>query len=107
MFHKVVKQHMQVAVGVLISTFKYRFTKQFFSDFLNRFRFDRIMVVSLWPHFWPALYTMHAQCGLSRVLDETIKLENWNENNQVCLHLRSSADNVALSHSPALRRGCC
>jgi len=23
--------------------------------FLNRFLFDKIMVMSLWPHFWPTL----------------------------------------------------
>jgi len=26
-------------------------------NFLNRLRFDRIMATSLWPRFWPTLYT--------------------------------------------------
>jgi len=25
-------------------------------NFLNRLRFDRIMVMSLWPPFWPTMY---------------------------------------------------
>ena len=25
-------------------------------NFVNRLRFDRIMVMSLWPVFWPTLY---------------------------------------------------
>jgi len=25
-------------------------------NFFNRLRFDRIVVTSLWPHFWPTLY---------------------------------------------------
>ena len=28
-------------------------------NFLNRLRFDRIMVMSLWPPFWPTMYITH------------------------------------------------
>ena len=27
--------------------------------FVNRLRFDRIMVMSLWPVFWPTLYMVY------------------------------------------------
>ena len=30
-------------------------------NFFNRLRFDRIMVMSLWPHFfWPTLYMLRS-----------------------------------------------
>jgi len=42
---------MQDAVG-FFSPFNSKFTKESFSEiFLNRLRFDRIMVMSLWPPF--------------------------------------------------------
>ena len=32
--------------------------RNFAVNFFNRFRFDRIMVMSLVPLFWPTLYTV-------------------------------------------------
>jgi len=48
---------MQGVVGLLIVIYC-KFTKESSSEkILNRLRFDRIMAMSLWPHFFsPALY---------------------------------------------------
>ena len=35
-------------------------------NFFNRLRFDRIMVTSLWPRFWPTLYSWLQRRGHSR-----------------------------------------
>jgi len=55
-FHKVVWQHMQVLEGFLITRPVYcKFTKESFSkNFFvhNRLKFDRLMAMSLWPHFF-------------------------------------------------------
>jgi len=32
--------------------FNYEFTEESSSEFFNRLRFDRIMVMSMWPHFF-------------------------------------------------------
>jgi len=53
MFHKLMWQHMQDAVGFLITTLKRNLPEK---KTENRLRFDRIMVMSLWPYlFWPTL----------------------------------------------------
>ena len=31
--------------------------------FSNRLRLDRIMIMSLWPAFWPTMYTMYKRPG--------------------------------------------
>ena len=50
-------------VGVVNNQIKKRFIAEFAS---LRLRFDRIMVMSLWPHFWPTLlYDVIYQTGAS------------------------------------------
>jgi len=51
MFHKVVWQHMQELVRFLISFFANLPKKSSSEKLVNRLKFDRIMAVSLWPHF--------------------------------------------------------
>jgi len=50
MFHKVVQQHMQGAVGFINIHLPANF-KDSSSEFYNRLKFDRIMVMSLSPRF--------------------------------------------------------
>ena len=52
MFHKLVYQHMHGAVGFLICI-KLQIYQGIFQwkSFVNRLKFDRIMVMSLWPRF--------------------------------------------------------
>jgi len=53
MFHKVVWQHMQELVGFLITTLLQIYQGIFqWKKFLFRLRFDRIMAMSLRPHFF-------------------------------------------------------
>jgi len=58
MFHKVMWQHMQGVVGYLITTLL-----QIYKGILkrknveNQLRFDRIIAMSLWPHFFGPRYT--------------------------------------------------
>ena len=49
---------MQGAVGFLISFYKLQIFQEIFQwkSFFNRLRFDRIMIMSLWPTFWHILY---------------------------------------------------
>ena len=55
--------------GILKYPFNYKRTKELSSDFfLNLSRFDRIMVMSLWPTFWPTLYIV---CVRARVVSNT------------------------------------
>jgi len=52
MFHEVVWQYMQVAVGLLITTLLQIYQGIFQRKKIkNQLRFDRIMAMSLWPHF--------------------------------------------------------
>ena len=52
MFHKVVWQHMQRVVVFLITSLLQIYQGIFQSkSFVKRLRFDRIMAMSLWPHF--------------------------------------------------------
>jgi len=58
MFYKVTWQHMQGVVRFLITSLLQIYSEIFpWVNFMNRFRFDRIMVMSLWPHIWPILYS--------------------------------------------------
>ena len=38
--------------------------------FLNRLRIDRIMIASLWPRFWPILYTILFSFRVHRILQK-------------------------------------
>jgi len=52
MFHKVVWKHMQGAMGFLITNLLQIYQGIFqWKKFVNRLRFDRIIAMSLWPHF--------------------------------------------------------
>jgi len=44
--------------------------------FVNRLRFDRIMVMTLWPRFWPTLYVKKIHRFLSSTKKTRTK-ENW------------------------------
>jgi len=62
MFYKVTWQHMQGVVRFLITSLLQIYSEIFpWVNFMNRFRFDRIMVMSLWPHILahPVLSTLH------------------------------------------------
>jgi len=52
MFHRVVSQHMHGVVGFFNIHLTINLPRNLLMKFfLNRFRFDRIVVMSLWPHF--------------------------------------------------------
>jgi len=52
---------MQGAVGFLKYLFNCKFTTESSSE-KDRLRIDRIMVMSLWPLFWPTLYNVFEDC---------------------------------------------
>ena len=56
--------------GISKYPFNYKRTKELSSDifFKNLLRFDRIMVMSLWPTFWPTLYIVYVR---ARVVSNT------------------------------------
>jgi len=58
MLHKVVCRHIQEVLGFLINTLPQVYLGIFqWKNFVNRLRFDRIMAMNLWPHFFgPTLY---------------------------------------------------
>jgi len=56
MFHRVVWQHMLGAVGFLICIKLQIYEAIFIEKIVNRFRFDRIMVMSLWSRFFGPSY---------------------------------------------------
>ena len=58
-------------------------------NFVNRLTFDRIMVVSLWPHFWTTMYierefvNLNAQklvifmCIVIIIITENVKINSF------------------------------
>jgi len=51
-----VSQHMQGAMALLNTHLTANLPRKLPVKIVNRLRFDRVMVVSLWPHFWLTLY---------------------------------------------------
>jgi len=67
----------QGIVGFLISAELQIYPKNFpVKKFLNRLIFDRIMVMSLWPGFWPTLYNAYCilGCGCSKTRTASARL---------------------------------
>ena len=60
MFHKVVWQHMQGVVGFFNNALLQIYLEIFQWKNWNRLRFDRIMAMDLWPHFWVHHVYSHA-----------------------------------------------
>ena len=65
MFHKVVWQHMKCVVEFVLTSLLQIYQEILeWIFFLNRLRFDRIMAMSLWPHFFGPPCMRSIRCRL-------------------------------------------
>ena len=84
MYHKVVWQQMQGVIGFLITSLLQIYLENFpLKNFKNDIRFDRIMAMNLWPHFFrpfctPLQYTATAlqQTGVGFCCRRTASIEH-------------------------------
>jgi len=72
MFHKVEWQHLQAIVGFLNNLFTANLLENLPVKIENRLRFNRSVVMSLWPRFyWPTLHVRRRRCGLFATVTAT------------------------------------